>query len=590
LSETELRRLIDQVRQRQLPRRAFVQRLAALGLSAPMAGMLLLHAGVAPAQTPSSYKPTQRGGGGALRLLWWQGPTLLNPHFATGTKDQDGASLFYQPLADWDADGNLVPILAAEPPTPAKDGRSVTWKLKKGVTWHDGKPFTADDVVFTWQYSRDPATATVTSGYFKDITVEKVDSHTVLVVFKQPTPFWAGAFVGAGGMVLPRHVFAPFIGAKSREAPANLKPVGTGPYKFVDFKPGDLLRGEINRNYHLPNRPHFDTVEIKGGGDAVSAARAVLQTGEYDFAWNILVEDEVLKRLETGGKGSANYAAGGDIEFIVLNNTDPGTEVDGERSSIKAPHPLLSDPAVRQALALLLDRDAVQNFIYGRAGSATPNFINNPARFRSPNTKWEFSLDKANALLEAAGWKKGGDGVREKGGRKLKLLFQTSTNAPRQKVQAIFKQAAQKAGIEVEVKAIAGSVFFSQDAGNPDTYGKFNADLQMYTTSGTIDPARLILRFASWEVAQKANQWSGINLGRWRNEEFDRSYRAAEAELDPVKRAALFIRMNDLVVQNQAAIPVAHRKSVAAVSSKLNAPLSGWANDLWLLHDWWRQP
>ena len=104
-------------------------------------------------------------------------------------------------------------------------------------------------------------------------------------------------------MVIPKHLFEQYKGANSREAPANLAPVGTGPYLFVDFKPGDLVQGKINPNYHMPNRPYFDAIEMKGGGDAVSAARAVLQTGEYDFAWNMQVEDEILKRLEDGRQG-----------------------------------------------------------------------------------------------------------------------------------------------------------------------------------------------------------------------------------------------------------------------------------------------
>src|SRR6202035_3545937 len=101
------------------------------------------------------------------------------------------------------------------------------------------------------------------------------------------------------------------------------------------------------------NRPYFDTFEMKGGGDAVSAARAVLQTGEYDFAWNLQVEDEILKRLEAGGKGRLSINASGFTEAILLNNTDPWTEVDGERSSIKTSHSCLTDPAVRNALNLL---------------------------------------------------------------------------------------------------------------------------------------------------------------------------------------------------------------------------------------------
>ena len=110
---------------------------------------------------------------------------------------------------------------------------------------------------------------------------------------------------------------------RARDAPANLRPVGTGPYRFVDFKPGDLVRGEINRDYHAPNRPYFDSVELKGGGDATSAARAVLQTGEYDFAWNLQVEDDVLTRMEAAGKGRVVASPSGDVEFIQLNMSDP---------------------------------------------------------------------------------------------------------------------------------------------------------------------------------------------------------------------------------------------------------------------------
>ena len=227
------------------------------------------------------------------------------------------------------------------------------------------------------------------------------------IVFKKPTAFWADAFVGVPGCILPKHMFADYKGAKSREAPSNLAPVGTSAYKFVEFKPGDLIRGELNPDYHMPNRPYFDTVEMKGGGDAVSAARAVIQTGEYDFAWNVQVEDDVLLRLEKGGKGKTIYSVGGETEFIALNSTDPYTEVDGERSSIKTKHPLFSDPAVRKALAMLVDRDAIKKVIYGRAGRTTANYLNGLDKFTSKNTSWEFSIEKASKLLDDAGWKPG---------------------------------------------------------------------------------------------------------------------------------------------------------------------------------------
>ena len=595
MDERGLRGLIDRVKAGDLSRRRFVQRLAAVGLTAPMATQLLALSGVAMAQSKATYKPTKRGGGGLLKVIWWQGPTLLNPHFAVGTKDQDACRLFYEPLAAWDREGNLRPKLAAAIPsredgTLAADGRSVVWKIKQGVRWHDGQPLTADDVVFTWAYASDPATATVSSGSYKDVTVEKIDAFSVVVKFKQPTPFWADTFVGWAGAILPRHLFGDYIGAKSREAPTNLKPVGTGPYKFKDFKPGDLVTGEINMDYHEPNRPHFDAIEMKGGGDAVSAARAVLQTGEYHFAWNLQVEDEILLRLEKGGKGRVSITPSGGIEHMQLNTTDPWTEVDGERSSLKTKHPTLSDPAVRQALALLIDKDSIEKHIYGRTGIATANYINNPERFRSKTTKFEFNVDKANALLDKAGWVRGADGIRAKDGKRLKFLYQTSINQPRQKTQAIIKQAAQKAGIEMELKSVTASVFFSSDVANPDTYTKFYADLQEYSNGmNAPDPEVFLRQFCSWEAATKDNKWQGRNITRWQNQEYDDIHKAAQVELDPVKRTAMLIKLNELAVNNQVVIPLVMRPGAAAVGNGLVLELSGWDNNTWDLANWYRE-
>src|SRR5438270_11600440 len=597
MKEQDLRDLIAAVKSGHVSRRAFVHRMIGLGLTAPCANRLLAHAGLAQTATQAEYKPTKAGGGGALKMLFWQAPTLLNPHFAVGTKDQEGSRIFYEPLAAWDSGGNLAPVLAAEIPDienggVAPDGKSVTWKRKKDVQWHNGRPFTADDVVFNWEYAAEPATSATTIGSYQDIKVDKVDPLTVRIRFAKPTPFWADAFVGQRGMIIPKHLFEPYKGASSREAAANLKPVGTGPYRFVEFKPGDLIRGERNPSYHLPNRPYFDTIEMKGGGDAVSAARAVIQTGEYDYAWNLQVEHEILLRLENGGKarGRVEIVPGGNIEHVQLNSTDPWTEVDGERSNAKTKHPLFSDPAVRHALSLLVDRASVEAHIYGRTGLATGNFINNPPRFASKSTKWELSIDKANQLLDEAGWQRGPDGVRSKDGKRLKLVFQTSINAPRQKTQAIVKQACQKAGIEVELKSVTASVYFSSDVANPDTYSKFYADLQMFTTTmSEPDPGFFMRQFLSSEIASKDNKWQGRNITRWHNEDYDKAYHAAEGELDPVKRAALFIAMNDMVVGDPAAIPVVYRPGVSAMSRQLRATLSGWDNVLWDLKNWYRE-
>jgi len=240
---------------------------------------------------------------------------------------------------------------------------------------------------------------------------------------------------------------------------------------------------------------------------------------------------------------------------------------------------------VRRALSLLVDRAAVQEHIYGRTGTATGNFINAPERFVSKNTGWEFNIDKANQVLEESGWKRGSGGIRVKDGKKLKFVFQTSINAPRQKTQAIVKQACQKAGIEMELKSVTASVFFSADVANPDTASK-----EMFTNTMTQpDPEALMRQFVSWAIASKDNKWQGSNIVRWRNDEYDKIFLAAERELDPVKRAALFINMNDMVVEDRVVIPIVNRGVVTAMSRKLRATLSAWDNDLWNLKDWYRE-
>jgi len=330
---------------------------------------------------------------------------------------------------------------------------------------------------------------------------------------------------------------------------------------------------------------------MKGGGDAASAARAVMQTGEYDYAWNMQVEDELLQRMERGGKGRVEIAWGGAIEHIVCNFTDPSREVDGERSSLKAPHPFLTDPSVRSALSLLVDRAAVQEQIYGRLGRTTANYLNAPEPFRSKNTRWEFSVEKAAKVLDDAGWTRGPDGIRAKNGKRLSMLFQTSINASRQRTQAIVKQAAAKAGIAIELKSIVPAVYFSADPGNPDTVAHFSADLQLYSfNSGSPDPQRFMDPFVSWEVAQKANKWAGLNSSRWHSDEYDRLARAGKTEMDPVKRAAIYIRMNDLITQNDVIVPFLWKGGASAVSNRLRGTdVSGWDSDLWNIAHWYRE-
>lgn len=599
MDETTLREWVHRVVHGMANRRTFLRSMMHLGLSGPLLGHLLATctpAQAQPKQPMTDFVPTKAGGGGKLRLLWWQAPTILNAHLASGTKDYDAARVVCEPLAAFDPEANFVPILAADIPSLdngglAKDGTAVTWKLKKDVLWHDGQPFTADDVIFTWEFAADSATGATTLGTYATIDhIDKIDAHTVKVVFKEPTALWYDAFCGNRGHILPKHLFAQYKGQEARNAPYNLKPIGTGPYKIVEFKPGDVVLYEINPLYHVSNRPFFDTVELKGGGDATSAARAVLQTGEFDFAWNMQVEHQVLSGLERGGKGKVLITPGSSVEHIQINFTDPWTEVDGERSSLKKPHPFQTDPLIRQAYALAVDRRTVAEQLYGAGGQPTRNFLVAPPRYASANTAWEFDPKKAAALLDQAGWKRSNDGVRVKDGQRLKIVYQTSVNPIRQKTQAIIKKTLEDIGFDVELKAVNAGVYFSSDPGNPDTYSHFYTDIQMYNTGpGSPDPQAHMDKFTSWQIAQQANNWSGRNIMRWSSPDYDQLWKQAAAELDPMKRAALYIAMNDMVIKHNVVVPVIWRHLVSAANTQLRGmDLTTWDSNLWRLAYWHR--
>jgi peptide/nickel transport system substrate-binding protein len=580
-----------------LTRRQVVTRAGELGLSLTAAWALIDRATIGPARAAAA---AGRGTQGTLKLLYWQAPTILNPHLANGTKDYHASHVTLESLLHADTAGNLSPVLAAEVPSlgnggVSKDGRSVTYRLKRGVKWADGRPFTSDDVLFTYQYIVNKATGATTYANYSDITkVEPIDAYTVRITFKDPTPFWYRAFVGEQGMILPRHVLDAYVGSNSRSAPFNLKSFGTGPYMVDSFHPGDLVVYKINPYYRDPNKPAFSQVQMKGGGDAVSAARAVFETGEYDYAWNLQVEWPVLSHMMAAGKGTLRTEPGGGVECLYVNETDPNKEVDGQRSSIKTKHPFLSDLKVRQAFALAVDRQTMASQLYGESGDPSPNLLTTPSKYYSKNTKMAMDLARANSLLDEAGWKRGPDGVREKNGVKMEIAYVTSVNTLRQKEQQIVKAGWDQLGAKVTLQSVDAGVYFSSSPGNTDTIAHFYRDIEMFTDSFSLSPISYMEQWYSGDparnIAQKENNWSGQNLVRWQNAEYNRLYDEGVKELDPQKNTEIWIKANDVAVDQVAGIPLINRKSASAHAKTLDVGknMSAFDDETWNIADWKR--
>lgn len=548
-----------------------------------------------PASTPTADEAAQPDPS-VLKLLYSRAPVTLNPHLATGYQDFEAARIVYEPLASHNAQGELVAFLAAEIPTVenggvAKDGKSVTWKLRPGVTWSDGKPFTADDVAFTFQFIRNPQVAAATAQFYEGVkSVEAVDKQTVKITFTAPTAAWSIPFTGQTGLILPKHVFEKFNGFQARSAQANVQPIGTGPYTVLAFSPGTIIYSP-NATY-WSGTPSFKSIELIGGSAPYAAARDVLRAGTADFANNIQVEASALKDLEKDAQGRLVTTFGSNVERIMLNFSNPFAKTEnGERSSPQVPHPYFSDIRVREAINLAINRDAIARDLYGNAGKPTAQLLVAPSQYASANIPYEYDLEKAKSLLDAAGWADTNkNGIRDKGGVEMEVLFQSAVNPVRQETQAIVKKSLEALGMKVEVERVRVDDFFSADPDQTNSLNHFYADMQVYSTGNeSPDPITYMSWWTCAKIASQENKWQEPNNARYCNPEYDQLWQAAAKELDPQKRTDLFKQMDELLAMDIAVIPIVHRAIANAVSSRLTGlEPTPWDASTWDIKNWKR--
>jgi peptide/nickel transport system substrate-binding protein len=621
MGDGKLAKLYAAMRAGEITRRDFMERAIALGVAVPVLTFIINSldmkgasaapasrgGGVAARQQMATSKPLApdgltRGAGGEIRMLQWQAVTTMSLHQSQGTKDQLAASLVTEPLMNYLPDGSLIPCLVKEVPSVENGGLSedlttVTYNLLEGVLWSDGTPFTSADVVATYNWIIDPVAATVSSGTYEPIaSVEAPDDLTVVITLKEPSLAWYGPFTGTyWGAVLPKHVLDQGIEAANEVLRAN--PIGTGPYKVDSFAENDQVILSINENYREPNKPYYATINLKGGGDAPSSARAVLETGEWDLAWNLQVEPAIMNEMVGAGNGKWIVAPGTSVERILINFADPNVEVNGQRAEMNTPHPILSDLAVRQALNLAADRETVSTQFYSGPPGEPPagNILVGIPAYESPNTSWEYNLEKAAQILDEAGWTREGDGVRQKDGMELSLTYSTTINAVRQKTQAVVKASLAEIGVDIQLQQVDAGIFFDSAEGNDQNASHFYRDLQMYTNNASTPFPTGYME--SWyggpdgaNIAQKENSWRGNNESRWRNDEYDQLFETLASETDPEKAAETFIRLNDILIENVVIIPLVQRAAENyAISNRLNPDMfagSPWETLYWNIANW----
>ena len=556
---------------------------------------------VAPTMADAETHSGERGRDGEVKIIYWQAPSIMNPFLSGGTKDAEAASLVLEPLGRYDQEGNPVAFLATEIPTTANGGvsedlTSITWQIKPDLKWSDGTAFTSADVVFTAEYCMDPDGGCAQLAKFEGVeTVEALDELTVKVTFKEPKPNPYLPFMGGQSPILQAAQFAECMGARAPECTdANFNPIGTGPFTVKEFRPNDVITMEANPHYRDASKPAFATLTLKGGGDSAAAGRAVLETGEYDYAWNLLLAPEVIANMAAAGKGTPVSAFGTLVERIEINLTDPSADLpEGERSTVTHPHPILSDGRVRKALSIAIDRDLLVEIGYGQAGRATCNVVPAPAMYASDNTDcMPQDVERAKALLDEAGWTDSDvDGIRDKDGKKLSLLFQTSVNAVRQDFQALIKQWWSDIGVETELRAIDGSVYFGGDPGSPDTFQKFYGDVGLFANNfdGT-DPEAYLAAYTCEKIPGPASQWQGENINRFCDPAYDELIAELGRTGDLNERGRIAKRLNDMITKDtDIVLPLVDRGRVSAHSNSLGGViLNTWDSELWNVADWYR--
>ncbi len=550
-----------------------------------------------PAPTPTP-QPEQE----VLTILYWQAPTLPFPYQASGFKDRDAGAIVLEPLAVIDPEGNPVPRLAEEIPSVENGGISedrltVTWRLRENLKWSDGTDLTANDVVFTWVYCTTEGISCLSENTFSSFeSVEAVDDREVVFTLREEARNPELLLAGTDVPIINEAQFADCIAAESPNCDEQHRmPIGSGPYRITEFVPNERAVYERNPHY-WGGRPHFDQVLLIGGGDAESTAQAVLVEGTADYAWNLQVTPAQLDEWLANELGEIVTAAAGDVERIVVNQTNPNPDNPDNRSEYlggENPHPFLTFAPIRKAMSIAIDRQRIVDDLYGSGGVPTCNLVVAPARFVSERNDGCLvqDIEGAKALLDENGvTDSDGDGIREYNGVPLSLTYQTTINAVREGTFALIQGWWAEIGIESTLITHDASIFFG---GNPaehsESYRRFLADVQMYTTGAGIDPQSYLSTFQCDHIQSRENMWAKENNARVCNETYDWLYSQLEDTAGDLEREATLRALNDAIVRSAYEIPLVTRGFVSAKANSLQGiVMNAWDSELWNIAEWHR--
>jgi len=547
--------------------------LAALSLVASACASTPPGSTQATATAAASEAPVK---GGTAIVAIWQEPTTLAAHYANQTVTDIVNNGVLEGLAETTTDGQYVPNLAKSVPSVGNGGAvvkgtklDVTWELKPGIKWSDGTPLTSADIKYTWEiWMKDPKVNNRT-GFSEIESIDTPNELTAVVHYKSiyaPYPLNFSS-------LMPKHLLEKE--ADISKTDYVRRPLGTGPYKVTEFKPGDSITLEKNPNYRgAPDKPYLDKIIFRSVPTS-EVALAQVKAGEVHAMWN--VTESQTPELEKESSLVIQAVPGPSVERMELN-----TAINRENTDPNSVHPVLGDIEVRKALLYATPKQQlIDKLLFGKGKPGTSPVSQGWAAYREPQEGYDPA--KANATLDRAGWVKGSDGIRSKGGARASLtLATTSGNQLRERVQQVLIDEYKSIGIEVKIQNQPSAVILSGScaAKDPRKLGTF--DMLIYASSPGIDPHSTIFpRYHSKNIPTQAD-CSGQNYTRFKDPIADKAIEEAGATLDQDKRKTAYATAMKQLNAAYVIIWLYDRQDIDV----RNAKLSGWQANTWQRVTW----
>jgi peptide/nickel transport system substrate-binding protein len=487
--------------------------------------------------TGAEAAPGEPTRGGVVIVGSPQEPNVLNPLLSISSIEDAISSFTVEGLVQVDENGEYAPVLAAELPTVSEDGLVVTYKLLPDVKFSNGAPFTCADVQFTLEAVLSDLSQASTSGYNKIDSIDCPDDLTAVVNFSE---------VYAPYLRLFSYIIPKGTGdlAALEDWDFNRNPVGTGPWIVKNWEAGSFIEFAPNPNYREAGKPYLDQVIVK-----ILPSREVgmqlLGTGEITTLWDITEAD--FPTLDSMKDKGVTYAGAqtGENELLLLNFADPA--VDAPADAAANPHPILADLKVREAIQYAIDKQTiVDTLLYGRVNVG--NSVVPSGAFGCPQPPSEYSVEKANQILDEAGWVKGDDGIRAKDGQRLELnITSTAGNLLREQTQQVLVEMFKEVGLDLKIQNVPSDVLFAGwDSNGLRKHGQF--DILLYTTGPFLDPdSHLYGNYHSTSIPTAENEGGGSNYSRYVNADVDGWIDEAASITDVAQRRDIYCKVAEQI-------------------------------------------